>query len=163
MSSKDQPIGGCITEIGCGGAEALLILSRRYRFDHVVEIDIAANVCSKEVPPGFEIIDCNLNEKWPFRDAEIDYLIAMMIIEHLFDPFHAFREIKRCMKKKGSAYVNLPLVTGIRNRIRLLFGYGLKRAFIQELVRPRANGTEITCTIFQCVQFAISRNLADFV
>jgi SAM-dependent methyltransferase len=121
--SKDQPIGGCIAEIGCGGAEALLIISRRYRFDRVVGIDIAANVRSEGVPPGFEILDCNLNEKWPFKDAEVDYLIAMMIIEHLFDPFHAFQEIKRCVSKNGSAYVNLPLVTGIRNRIRLLFGY----------------------------------------
>src|SRR5262249_31337257 len=111
--SKDQPMGGCIAEIGCGGAEALLLLSRRYRFDRVVGIDIAANVHSKGVPPGIEIFDSNLNERWPFRDAEIDYLIAMMIVEHLFDPFHAFREIKRCISKNGSAYVNLPLVTGI--------------------------------------------------
>jgi tRNA1(Val) A37 N6-methylase TrmN6 len=39
--SKDQPIGGRIAEIGCGGAEALLILSRYYQFDRVVGIDIA--------------------------------------------------------------------------------------------------------------------------
>ena len=119
---KDQPSGGCLAEIGCGGAEALLILSRRYRFDRVVGIDVAVNV-PNGVRSGIEIIACNLNDKWPFRDAEIDYLIAMMIIEHLFDPFHAFREIKRCLSKKGTAYVNLPLVTVIWNRIRLLFGY----------------------------------------
>jgi SAM-dependent methyltransferase len=120
---KDPPVGGCIAEIGCGGAEALLILSRHYQFDRVVGIDIATIGRSKQVPPDFEILDCNLNEKWPFKDAEVDHLVAMMVIEHLFDPFHAFREIKRCLAKNGSAYVNLPLVTGIRNRIRLLFGY----------------------------------------
>ncbi len=47
----------------------------------------------------------------------------MMVIEHLFDPFHAFREIKRTLSLGGSAFVNLPLVTGVKNRMRLLFGY----------------------------------------
>lgn len=120
--SKSQPAGGCIAEIGCGGAEALLLLSQRYRFNRVVGIDIAANAHSKGIPSGLEIIDCNLNEKWPFQDGEIDYLIAMMVIEHLFDPFHAFQEIKRCLSRSGAAYVNLPLVTAVRNRIRLLLG-----------------------------------------
>jgi hypothetical protein len=46
-----------------------------------------------------------------------------MIIEHLFDPFHAFQEINRCLSKTGAGYVNLPLVTGIRNTVRLLFGH----------------------------------------
>src|SRR5438046_9930946 len=46
----------------------------------------------------------------------------MMVIEHLFDPFHAFQEIKRCLSNRGAAYVNLPLVTGLRNRMRLLVG-----------------------------------------
>ena len=96
--SKDQPVGGCIAEIACGGAEALLILSRYYHFDRVVGIDIATIGPSKRVPRGLEILDCNLNEKWPFKDGEVDYLIA---IEHLFDPFHAFREIKRCITKMG--------------------------------------------------------------
>src|SRR6266852_2150966 len=41
LSSKDQPIGGCIVEIGCGGGEALLLLSRRHHFDRGVGIDIA--------------------------------------------------------------------------------------------------------------------------
>jgi hypothetical protein len=84
----------------------VLILSRHYRFDRIIGIDIAANVHPKEgCPPNFEIDQCNLNEKWPFRDAEVDHLIAMMVVEHLFDPFYAFREIKRCMSKNGSAYV----------------------------------------------------------
>jgi hypothetical protein len=71
---------------------------------------------------SIEFLASNLNEKWPFPDGEVDHLIAMAVIEHLFDPFHVFREIKRCLSKRGTAYVDLPLVTGLRNRIRLLFG-----------------------------------------
>ena len=79
----------------------MLILSRHYQFDRVVGIDIATIGRSKQVPPDFEILDCNLNEKWLFKDAEVDHLVAMMVIEHLFDPFHAFREIKRCLEGNG--------------------------------------------------------------
>jgi SAM-dependent methyltransferase len=115
---------GCLVEIGCGGGEALLILSEARHFDRVVGVDVALiSPCRKRgSAAGVEFLNSNLNEKWPFADNEVDHLIAMMVIEHLFDPFHAFREIKRCLSKQGAAYVNLPLVTGLRNRIRLLFG-----------------------------------------
>jgi SAM-dependent methyltransferase len=115
--------GGCLAEIGCGGGEALLILSGSRGFDRVIGVDIAlVRRCGPPAEAGVEFLNSNLNDKWPFADSEVDYLIAMMVVEHLFDPFHAFREIKRCLSDRGAAYVNLPLVTGIRNRLRLLIG-----------------------------------------
>lgn len=116
--------GGCLAEIGCGGGEALLILSDARHFDRIMGVDIAlVPICGqRSAAAGVEFLNGNLNEKWPFTDGEVDHLIAMMVVEHLFDPFHAFREIKRCVSKRGAAYVNLPLVTGLRNRARLLIG-----------------------------------------
>ena len=46
----------------------------------------------------------------------------MMIFEHLFDPWFCFSEIKRVLAPNGRAFVNLPLVTSIKNRLRLFFG-----------------------------------------
>jgi SAM-dependent methyltransferase len=116
--------GGCLAEIGCGGGEALLILSESRHFDRIIGVDIAwiPQCRQREAAAGVEFLSSNLNEKWPLSDNEVDHLIAMMVIEHLFDPFHAFREIKRSLSNRGAAYVNLPLVTGLRNRIRLLGG-----------------------------------------
>ena len=115
-------IAGCgvVAELGCGGAETLLILSQSHHFDRVVGIEIASTLATQT---GIEILSANLNVSWPFEDGEVDVLIAMMIIEHLFDPFHSFSEIKRTLAKDGIAFVNLPLVTGIRNRLRLLLGH----------------------------------------
>ena len=45
-----------------------------------------------------------------------------MVIEHLFNPFHSFSEIERLLSKDGVAFINLPLVTSIKNRMRLLLG-----------------------------------------
>jgi len=121
---RDEEAGGCLAEIGCGGGEALLILSKSRHFDRVIGVDIALD--PECCPPGaaarIEFLISNLNERWPLADEDVDHLIAMMVIEHLFDPFHAFREIKRCLSSRGAAYVNLPLVTGLRNRVCLLFG-----------------------------------------
>jgi SAM-dependent methyltransferase len=115
------PSGGCIAEIGCGGGEALLILSRRFAFTRVVGIDIATTI-STGAADQVLFLNSDLNDRWPFEDGEVDHLVAMMVIEHLFDPFHAFREIERCLSREGAAYINLPLVTSWRNRIRLLLG-----------------------------------------
>jgi SAM-dependent methyltransferase len=121
---RDERAGGCLAEIGCGGGEALLMLSESCRFNRIIGVDIAlVPIClQRGTATGIEFLASNLNVKWPFADHEVDHLIAMAVIEHLFDPFHAFREIKRCLSKHGTAYVDLPLVTGLRNRIRLLLG-----------------------------------------
>ena len=122
--TRENTSGRIIAEVGCGGAEALKIISERYNFAHHIGVDIAASAGSADKwrASRIEIINANLNERWPFTDGQIDCLAAMMVIEHLFDPFQAFQEITRCVAKDGAAYVNLPLVTGIRNRMRLLFG-----------------------------------------
>jgi cyclopropane fatty-acyl-phospholipid synthase-like methyltransferase len=122
--TRDYGSGGCLVEIGCGGGEALIILSESRQFDRIVGVDIALDprCLQPGTTAGLEFVNSNLNEKWPLADNEVDHLIAMMVIEHLFDPFHAFQEIQRCLSARGAAYVNLPLVTGLRNRIRLLFG-----------------------------------------
>ena len=56
----------------------------------------------------------NFNHALPLEDGFVDVFIAMMVIEHLFDPFHAFREIRRLLAPNGFAVINLPLVTSRR-------------------------------------------------
>ena len=46
----------------------------------------------------------DLNDRFPFEDSEFDSVIAMMVVEHLFDPFHAFGEIARIVEAVLSRY-----------------------------------------------------------
>jgi SAM-dependent methyltransferase len=64
----------------------------------------------------------DLNDDCPYPNEHFNVVIAMMIIEHLFDPFHSFSEISRLLTNGGQAFINLPLITSIKNRARLLFG-----------------------------------------
>jgi SAM-dependent methyltransferase len=63
-----------------------------------------------------------LNLDSPFEDGQFDVVIAMMVIEHLFNPFHSFREVARLLRPGGYAFINLPIVTSVKNRARLFFG-----------------------------------------
>lgn len=113
---------GTAVEIGCADGDCIRYLASQFQFDQVVGIDIAfADGMAKEVG-GVQFLQANSNERLPLEDSSVDVYIAMMVIEHLFDPFHSFKEIKRVLSPTGQAYVNLPLVTSIKNRFRLLMG-----------------------------------------
>ena len=84
--------------------------------------DISATVLLDGRDAGFAYRDVNLDEAWPFDDASIDVVMAMMVFEHLFDPFHSFAELARILKPDGTAFVNLPNVGSIKCRWDLLRG-----------------------------------------
>ena len=46
----------------------------------------------------------------------------MIVIEHLFDPLKNFKKVFDLLSDDGVAFINLPLVTSLKNRFRLLFG-----------------------------------------
>jgi len=98
----------------------LLYLQDCFRFKHATGIDLGFTGVTGHKNARF--LPANLNQPWPLEDRSTDVLIAMMLIEHLFDPFFSFRDIGRTLSSDGRAFVNLPLVTGIKNRLRLLAG-----------------------------------------
>jgi len=109
-----------LVEVGCGQADTLRYISDKHSFGRVVGIDLA--IPASTIHAGVEFLPSNINVGLPFEDGSVDVLIAMMVIEHLFDPFFAFGEIKRTLSPSGLVFVNLPLVTSVRNRWRLLLG-----------------------------------------
>jgi SAM-dependent methyltransferase len=121
---RDRRVGPVIAEIGCGGAEFLLLMSREVEFSSLIGIDVAAlgDNSGADRPKNLSIVAADLDQTWPIETASLDYLVAMMVIEHLFCPFFSFDEVRRVLKPDGLAFINLPLVTSIRNRINLLLG-----------------------------------------
>lgn len=84
--------------------------------------DISATKLLDGDDAGFDYRDVDLDEDWPYEDASIDVVLAMMVFEHLFDPFHSFGELARVLKPSGTAFVNLPNVGSIKCRLDLLRG-----------------------------------------
>ena len=94
-------------------------------FGRYQAIDLCATLLVEKLADGrapFAYRDANLNDDLPFSDQRFDVSIAMMVIEHLFDPFHSFKELARTTKKGGYVFVNLPLLSSIKNRFDVLCG-----------------------------------------
>lgn len=50
----------------------------------------------------------NLNERWPYQDEKFDVVISTEVIEHVENPWHFMREVKRVMKRNGVALITTP-------------------------------------------------------
>ena len=109
-----------VVEIGCGNGDTLRWINHHYSPASLRGFDIALQgmVCDGSLT----LQPANLNQPLPVEDHSVDMLIAMMVIEHLFDPFAAFSDVARCLSPNGRAFINLPLITSIKNRLRLLVG-----------------------------------------
>ncbi len=85
-------------------------------------VDIVDRTGDATLPANVRFQKADLSNDFPFPDESFDVAIAMMIVEHLFDPFHSFRELARITKKDGKVFVNLPNIGSIRCRLQLLSG-----------------------------------------
>ena len=116
---RDNP-GKHALEMGYGGngvVENLAPGCSRYEI-----VDIVDRLAREGRPDNLAIHVANLDHRFPFEDARFDVVIAMMVIEHLYDPFHAFAEVARVARPGARLFVNLPNVGSIRCRIDLLRG-----------------------------------------
>lgn len=116
------PRHGTLVEIGCADGRTTTFLAQQFRFQRTIGIDIAFPPDTVRTLNGVEFVQANSNEPLPLEPGSVDVFLAMMVIEHLFDPFHAFKDIARVLSPGGMAIVNLPLVTSLKNRARLLMG-----------------------------------------
>lgn len=110
-----------LAEIGCGGGESVAWMKRYAQ--EIIGADIALPPHLKNNRfPGFQWLELNANDRLPFSDASLDVVVTMSVVEHVFDPFHYCAEIHRVLKKEGLVFLFFPLVTGLRNRLRILSG-----------------------------------------
>ena len=111
-------------EIGSGDCSSLKYYSETYNINKIIGYDVAfsENTYEQNSYKNVHLLEANFNDNLPLENNSVDCLIMMMVIEHLFNPFHSFSEIERLLSKDGVAFINLPLVTSIKNRMRLLLG-----------------------------------------
>lgn len=109
-----------VLEMGYGGPDIVVTLAphaARYTI-----VDIVPRTDGTDLPGNVETVVANLDDPFPFADESFDAVIAMMVIEHLYDPFHAFAEVARVTRNGGPVLVNLPNVASLRCRLQLLAG-----------------------------------------
>ena len=120
LDSKPLPHQGMLVEVGCGDGRHLRYMQKRYKFESALGFDLRYSKTVETDQVVFQSAD--LNRDFPIETGKCDVMMAMMIFEHLFNPWHSFSEVHRCLSPSGRAFINLPLITSVKNRLRLLCG-----------------------------------------
>jgi len=107
-------------ELGFGSPEIAAALASLVRSYHIV--DVVDRRGDSNLPDNVPFTQADLNHDFPFSDDQFDCTIAMMVIEHLFDPFQSFCEIARITRRGGKVLINLPNIGSFRCRLQLLGG-----------------------------------------
>ncbi|HEY2951170.1 MAG TPA: class I SAM-dependent methyltransferase [Verrucomicrobiae bacterium] len=111
---------GALLDVGCG--PLTLLTNARGLFSRREGVDIA-RCPSWDLHPGISTQLCDLDQgPLPFTVETFDAVTCLMVIEHVFDPFHAVGELRRVCKADGRVVIGVPNLAGPKRRLELLRG-----------------------------------------
>lgn len=114
--------GNRLLDVGCG--EGSLALHLKTRFNEVHGIDISAEAVRLAQQRGVRASRVNLNvESIPYPDAHFDAVVALDVIEHVFDPVAFVKEIHRVLAAKGTVVISTPNIRKIQRIVSLVMGH----------------------------------------
>lgn len=111
-----------ILELGCADGGFLELLSQRTS-SQPFGIDISPVSVKIARRRGIKASVRDLSQKLPYPDNSFDLVIALEVIEHLFDTDFFLSEINRVTKKRGLLILSTPNLASLSNRLKLLLGF----------------------------------------
>lgn len=96
-----------ILDIGCGTGTLLVRLKENN--NQVYGIDVSETGVKKVKEKGIvcDLLDLNVNTL-PFSDNYFNVVICLETMEHLENPYHCLREIRRVLKPQGIFLISIP-------------------------------------------------------
>ncbi len=94
-------------DIGCGTGYTAKVLDSHWR---TVGVDISADslrFCQRRGLKRVSLVDMT-RLSLPFKADSFDFILALDVIEHLEDDFHALRECQRVLKAGGVLIITVP-------------------------------------------------------
>lgn len=105
--------GGVYVDVGCMDSPMPSILAEKH--DSIFALDFADDIIRQlsEKCPKVHYKTIPNEYTLPFKDGEVDYLVAGEFIEHLDDPSLFFKEANRVVKDGGWIAISTPWEEGI--------------------------------------------------
>jgi ubiquinone/menaquinone biosynthesis C-methylase UbiE len=102
-----EPAGRSVADVGCGtGRHAVALAQAGAR---VTAVDFSGGMLSQaKSKPGAEqvrFVAHDLSQPLPFEDGSFDRVLCCLVLEHVQDLTHAFRELGRICKPEGRVVV----------------------------------------------------------
>ncbi|MDR7494213.1 MAG: class I SAM-dependent methyltransferase [Armatimonadota bacterium] len=113
-----------VLDVGCADGEITAAIQTVTRAREAYGVEIAAPAVAMARERGIKAVQIDVNHAdLPFDREFFDGVYCGEIIEHLFDPGHLLREIRRVLKPGGICVLTTPNLAGWPNRIALFLGY----------------------------------------
>lgn len=107
-------------DVGAGRLQLLLSLDGY--FEERCGFDIASRPIWDDVP-DIDLRVLNIDDgPLPYDDQFFDAVTMLMVLEHVFNPYHSIRELRRICKQDGVVIIAVPNLASIRNRIAIMRG-----------------------------------------
>ncbi len=118
---RDLPRTTPVIEVGCGDASFTTDLAGR--FDGVTAIDISAGQIADNAVrfPHVTFRQHDVSQRFPFADATFEVVWCSEVLEHLFEPEYALREMHRILRPGGRLLVTVPYHGRWKNLLIALF------------------------------------------
>ena len=112
-----------ILDVGCGDGSICKKIGEIVRASQLQGVEINQKAIGVARRAKTEATAVNLDEDdLPF-DNYFDLVVALEILEHLFDPDHVVKEIKRVLRPNSLFIISIPNLAWWVNRLVLLLGY----------------------------------------
>ena len=117
----DLPNTSRVLEVGCGDGSFTANLGNM--FERVTAIDISAGQIAENAArlPGITFRQHDVADRFPFDDGAFEVVWCSEVLEHLFDPAFALREMHRILKPGGRLLVTVPYHGRFKNILIALF------------------------------------------
>ena len=106
-----------LLDVGCGDGSFNHVLNKV----QYIGVDINRQVIKKAKSRGIEVMLASC-DYLPFKDETFDVCSMIEVIEHLYFPKRALREIHRVLKKNGKLLLATPNFVNFIDRINVLMG-----------------------------------------
>ena len=115
--------GTRLLDIGCWDGTFLERVRKAGLYTELHGTDFPKEAVKTACSRGFLARRVDLNvEPFPFEDGFFDSVTMLAVLEHLFDPFSAIREVCRVLRAGGDLVIDVPNVASFTNRCRILMG-----------------------------------------
>jgi len=109
--------GSKVLDMGCGDGVLCSLLSEELKCT-VHGADFSRVALERVKERGFPTVRVDIEKPLPFDDDSFDYVVCSEVLEHIFDPQAALKEMARVASR--SVVVTVPNVGFILDRLRLL-------------------------------------------
>jgi len=127
---KILPSGETYLDIGCWTGDSTIAYGVFDKFKEVYAVELSEGAANKAKEKGIKVSICDINsDGLPYEDNFFDSITFIDVIEHLIEPHHILKEIKRVLKPNGIFIIGTANVASFSNRIRILTGRRPRTSF----------------------------------